>query len=117
MWSFWRPSRSAKSCFTKTEKAGLNINTTKSNICKDKNDYLGYLLTREGIKLQPKKVSAIQNMTKSKTRKQLRAFLGLVNYYRDMTQKRSELIAPLTGLTPTKLPFIWTKVEAKHFEK
>ena len=56
-------------------------------------------------------------MAKPKTRKQLRGFLGLVNYYRDMTQKRSELIAPLTRLTSTKVPFIWTKAEDDAFEK
>ena len=51
------------------KKAGLKVNATKSNFCKDEIDYLGYLLTREVIKPQPKKVKSIHRMAKPKTRK------------------------------------------------
>ena len=62
-------------------------------------EYLGYLVTREGMKPQPKKVQAIHNMATPRTRKELRSFLGLVNYYRDMALRRSHILAPLTRLT------------------
>jgi hypothetical protein len=39
--------------------AGLKVNAAKSLFCAHKIEYLGYILTREGIKLQPKKVQAI----------------------------------------------------------
>ena len=41
----------------------------------------------------------------------------MVNYYRNILQKRSELIAPSTRLTSSKIPFKWTKVEQEAFEK
>ena len=47
----------------------------------------------------PKKVEAIQALAVPKTRKQLRQFIGMINFYCDMWQKRSELLAPLTELT------------------
>ena len=47
----------------------------------------------------PNKVEAIQALAVPKTRKQLRQFIGMINLYRDMWQKRSELLAPLTALT------------------
>ena len=50
----------------------------------------------------PKKVEAIQDLAVPKTRKQLRQFIGMINFYRDMWQKRSELLAPLTALTSKK---------------
>ena len=42
---------------------------------------------------------AIQALTVPKTREQLRQVIGMINFYRDMWQKRSELLAPLTVLT------------------
>ena len=44
-------------------------------------------------------------------------FLGLVNYYRDVVKQRSDISAPLTRLTSTKVPFKWTKVEDEAFHK
>ena len=45
-------------------------------------------------------------MATPRNRKELRSFLGLVNYYRDMTVRRSHIIAPLTKLTSKKVPFV-----------
>ena len=101
----------------KLQKAGLKVNANKSNFCQHEVEYLGYLITRNGIKPQPKKVEAIHNMASPKTRKQLRSFLGLVNYYRDIVIRRSDTSAPLTKLTSTKVPFKWTSVEEEAFHK
>ena len=63
---------------SRLRKAGLQVNAKKSFFCRHEVDYLGYLITRDGIKPQPKKVQAIHNMAPPKTRKQLRSFLGMV---------------------------------------
>jgi hypothetical protein len=60
-------------------------------------DYLGYEVTRDGIQPQPKKVEAILKLIPPKTRHQLRHFLGMINYYRDMWQNISHMLTPLTG--------------------
>ena len=80
-------------------------------------EYLGFLITIKGIKLQPKKVEAIHNMAPPKKRKDVRKFLGIVNYYRDMLEKRSDILAPLSRLTSKKVPFEWGKKEQTAFEK
>ena len=61
-------------------------------------EYLGYVLTREGIKPQPTKISAILAMKPHNTAKELRKFLDVVKYYRDLREKSSHLLAPLTNL-------------------
>ena len=61
-------------------------------------EYLGYILTREGIKPQNKKVQAILALNPPNSVKELRHFLGMVQYYRDMWVKRSEMLAPLSDL-------------------
>ena len=52
-------------------------------------------------------------MTPSKSQKQVRIFIGLVNYCRDMWAKRSYLLHYLTELTSNKVKFKWTDVEQK----
>ncbi len=71
-------------------KAGLKVNTTKSHFCTHEIEYLGYILTRGGIKPQTKKVQAILALNPPNNIKELRHFLGIVQYYRDMWAKRSE---------------------------
>jgi hypothetical protein len=44
---------------TRLRDAGLKVNVAKSSFCAHEIDYLGYILTREGIKPQSKKVQAI----------------------------------------------------------
>ena len=55
----------------------------------------------------PKKVEAISRILPPKTRRQLRHFLGMVNYYRDMWKRR---------LVIKSVKFEWTKKEQKAFE-
>ena len=48
-----------KQVFIQLRNAGLKVNATKSVFCAQETEYLGYILTRGGIKPQPKKVQAI----------------------------------------------------------
>jgi hypothetical protein len=64
-------------------------------------EYLGYVLTRDGIKHQGNKVQAILMIKLPTGVKQLRHFLGMVHYYHD---QRSEKVRVTSQLTPT-LPF------------
>ena len=52
----------------------------------------------------------------SKTRKQLRQFIGTINFYREMWQKRSELLAPLTALTSKNVKYDWKYEHQKCFD-
>ena len=64
--------------------AGLKVIAPKSFFCTHKIEYLGYILTREGIKPQPKQVQAILALNPPHNVKELRHFLSMVQYYRDM---------------------------------
>jgi hypothetical protein len=78
--------------------AGLKVNAAKSSFCAHEIEYLGYILTREGIKPQPKKVQATLALNLPNNVKEVRHFLGMVQYYQDMWARRSEMLAPLTDL-------------------
>ena len=77
---------------------GLKVNAAKSFFCTHEIEYLGYILARGGIKPQRKKVQAILAINPPNNVKELRKFLGMVQYYHDMWAKRSEMLAPLSNL-------------------
>ena len=80
-------------------------------------EYLGYLLTSKGIKPQPKKVEAMDRMLPPTNVKQVKQFLGMVNFYRDLWPRRSHILAPLNKLSAvkSKKDFYWGPEENKAF--
>ena len=63
------------------QKAGLKVNAAKSTFGVHECEYLGYVLTREGIKPQTKKIKAIFAINPPRNVKELRGFLDIVQYY------------------------------------
>ncbi len=64
--------------------AGLKVNAAKSTFCALEIEYLGYVLTRDGVKPQCNKVQAILAIKLPTGVRQLRHLLGMVQYYRDL---------------------------------
>ncbi len=60
-----------KQVFIRLRDAGLKINSTKSIFCAQETEYLGYILTRGGIKPQPKQVHAIHALNPPNNIKEL----------------------------------------------
>jgi hypothetical protein len=83
---------------TRLHDAGLKVSEAKSSFCAHEIEYLSYILTREGIKPQPKKVQAILVLNPPNNVKELRHFLGMVQYYRDMWARCSKMLASLIDL-------------------
>ncbi len=77
---------------------GLRVTAAKSKFCALKIEYLVYILTRDGIEPQSNKVQAILAIKLPSGVKQLRHFLGMVQYNRDLWARRSNMLAPLTSL-------------------
>jgi RNase H-like domain found in reverse transcriptase len=106
------------------QAAGLQVNLPKSKIAVQELEYLGYWLTPHGIRPMSNKGESIKNLMAPKTVKQIRSFLGMVNYYKDMWRHRSHLLAPLTELTSNKDgtvgkkrgPIKWEKVHQEAFD-
>jgi hypothetical protein len=65
----------------------LTVNAPKLKFCAVKKEYLGYSITRTGIKPQHKKILVILTITLPKQVKHLHRFLGMVQCYRDLGKK------------------------------
>ena len=57
-------------------------------------EYLGFWVTRDGVKFINRKVEEITNMKPPTPQKEVQKFIGIVNYYRDMWPSWSHTLAP-----------------------
>ncbi|CAI7769555.1 unnamed protein product, partial [Closterium sp. NIES-54] len=71
----------------------------KCHFYKRELEYLGHLVGNDGLKVDPKKVAAVQQWPVPQDVGQVRSFLGLANYFRRFLENYSSVVAPLTALT------------------
>ena len=120
--SFEQHCQHLQQVLSRIERAGMTVNAKKCSFCRKELVYLGHVVTTDGVKPDPVKVTAVRDAQVPRTVKQVRAFLGLVNYYRRYIPKCSVTQSPLSGLCKTakkgeKLPpFQWTAACQRAFE-
>jgi len=72
-------------------------------------DYLGYGIDKDGLHAMPIKVAAIVEAPTPENVQELRAFLGLVNYYGRFVPQLSTVAHPLHRLLGKRVPWEWNK--------
>lgn len=88
--------RAITEIFTILEKHNLKIQTDKCNFMKKETEFLGHILTEEGLKPNPGKIKVIQSLTIPTTQRQIKSFLGLTGYYRKFVKDYAKVAQPIT---------------------
>ena len=99
------------------QRGGLTCSLIKCHFLKTKVKLLGFDISVEGVTMSEDKVSAIQNFPSPKKPKQLRAFLGLCNYYRRFIARYGEAIKPLCLLLQKTYKWKWGLEQQNNFVK
>ena len=60
--------------------------------------FLGHVISKEGVQVDPKKVEAVSNWPRPTNVTKIRSFLGMAGYYRRFVKDFSKISAPLTQL-------------------
>ncbi|KAJ9543627.1 hypothetical protein OSB04_023334 [Centaurea solstitialis] len=78
--------------------------------------FLGHVVNREGIKVDPSKIEAVMSWEVPTSPTEIRGFLGLAGYYRRFIQDFSKIAVPLIRLTKKSEPFVWGSEQQTAFE-
>ena len=89
------------------EKAGVTLNKEKCEFRKRQVNFLGHLIDAEGIRADPEKTKALQEMPTPKTISELRRFMGMANQLGKFSPRLAELSQPLRELLSTKRVWVW----------
>ena len=79
---------------------------SKCTFGKEEVDYLGHIISKGGVKVDPSKIKAITEWPQPDTISKLRGFLGLIGYYRRYVKNYAHKTTPLTNLLK-KNSFLW----------
>ncbi|XP_037520478.1 uncharacterized protein LOC119397110 [Rhipicephalus sanguineus] len=90
-----------RSVFQRLAEHGILVNTDKTEFGVHKLTFLGHVISNSGIKPHPDKVKAVEQFPQPNTKRQLREFLGLVNYYRRFIPQCATILQPLHLLLST----------------
>ena len=94
--------------FKQLEEAGLKLSLKKCSFFKKHIQYLGHLLSEEGIQPLPEKLESIAKMPRPKNQKEVKQFLGLIGYYRKFVPRFADISRVLNKLTRKDEEFKWT---------
>ncbi|GJT00092.1 putative reverse transcriptase domain-containing protein [Tanacetum coccineum] len=89
---------------------------SKCDFWLDSVQFLGHVINREGVHVDPSKIEAIKNWSTPSTPTEVRQFLGLAGYYRRFIEGFSLIAKPLTKLTQKNKKYEWGKEEEAAFQ-
>ena len=104
-----------KTTLDRLHRAKLYGQLHKCEFLKDKVDYLGFEVSKDGIHAPPEKVKAVIDWPRPQSVHDIRLFGGLASYYRKNFKGFSQLAKPLTDLTRDKVVWRWGDAEANSF--
>ncbi len=94
--------------FNAIRKHKLKIKGRKCVFGARETKFLGFLVSKDGIRVCPSRSDCIRNYPQPQSAKNIKEFLGLASYYRKFIQGFAHIAAPLTRLTQKGTPFVWS---------
>jgi hypothetical protein len=95
----------------------LHAKLSKCEFWIDEVPFLGHVISKGGIAVDPGKVKDVLNWVVPQTMKEVYSFLGLAGYYRRFIENFSKIVKPLTSLLEKGVDFSWTDECQKAFDE
>ena len=94
--------------FDRLLKADLRLKPSKCFLFRTSVEFLGHIVTREGVRTDPGKIEKVGNWPTPEAVGEMRGFLGFCGYDRRFAQDFATIARPLYSLTKTGQVFLWT---------
>lgn len=98
------------------KKYNITLSPAKCNFMQTEIQFLGFHLSNHQVSPISSNITKIVNFTRPKTKRQLKGFIGLCSFYRNLVPKFADLVSPLIHLTKPKTPFLWTEQHQDAFD-
>ncbi|GJP83339.1 hypothetical protein CLOP_g13504 [Closterium sp. NIES-67] len=95
--------------FTLCDQHRLITKGSKCEFLKEELEFLGHIISTEGVHVDPKKIEAVRTWKTPENVKELQQFLGFANYYNRFVPQYAKLAAPLTNLLKKNTPYKWER--------
>ena len=86
----------------------LKINPDKCDFFRMKVQFLGHIVSKDGLEVDPSKIEAVQKFPVLRSQTEVKSFFGLASYYRRFVPKFAEIARPLHTASETSTKFEWT---------
>ena len=93
--------------FERLREANIKLKPSKCQFATQKVLYLGHIVSKHGVEVDPAKTKLISDFPTPKNVKQVRSFLGLANYYRKVVKDYAKRAVPLNNLLAKNTEFQW----------
>ena len=103
--------------FQRLKSANLKLNPKKCALFQKEVQYLGHIVSAEGVAPDPAKIEAVKTWPRPSCVKDVKGFLGLASYYRRFIAGFADIAAPLHQYTQKESPFVWSKEAEDAFDK
>jgi len=103
--------------FSRLRHYGLKAKPSKCVFFKSPIEFLGHLVSQDGIEPQPAKLDSIRNWPTPHCLRDVQAFCGLAGYYRRFVKDFATIAEPLSRMTRKNAPFVWTDETQESFDK
>ena len=110
-------SKSLKNVFEKIRSHGLKLNKSRCQVAVNELIFLGHIISRDGIKADPKKVHAISNLPQPTNKTELQKFFGMLNYLGKFIPNLSIESANLRKLLEKENDFVFHTPQIDSFNK
>lgn len=98
-------------------KYNLVFEGTKCHLGVESISFLGHIISKDGVAIDPNRIDTILAFPAPNTKKQVRRFLGMVGFCRRHVANMSEIVAPLTNLTKKDVKFEWSEACQTAFDE
>jgi hypothetical protein len=101
--------------FSKCQRFGLSLNPKKSLFAMEEGKLLGHIVSAEGVRIDPSRVEAIRTLSLPRSKKEVQAFLGKINFLRRFILNFAKLVKHITAMLKKGNEVKWTAEPRKSF--